>query len=139
MNSQKNILKVTGVALVALAGSITAAACSSSSNNPPSTQLEAGSSSSGAGSSGAGTSSSSSGAGTSSSSSGGTSSSSSGASSGGGSCAPDGGPDAQCNSCATIGGDGGLGAYNTCSAIATVNCTPFNNAARGVPSTLPTP
>jgi hypothetical protein len=132
MNAHNSLFKITGVVLVAVAGTVAAVACSSSSNNnTPTNTIEAGASEDSSSSSSSGGPSSSS-----SSSSGG---SSEGGSSSGGPCIPDGGAEASCNSCATIGGDAGLGAYNTCSSVATVNCTPFNNAARGVPSPLPTP
>jgi len=132
MNANKSLLEITGVVLVAVAGTAAAVACSSSSSSPPVQVIDGGASedSSSSSSSSGGPSSSSS------SSSGG---SSEGGSSSGGPCIPDGGAEASCNSCATIGGDGGLGSYNTCSSVATVNCTPFNNAARGVPSPLPAP
>jgi hypothetical protein len=138
MSFHRNLLKVSGVVLVALAGAIAAVACgSSSSGTSPMTTIEAGSSSSGGVSSG---SSSSSGGGSSSSSSSGGGDASGGEA--GAPCISDAGPDAQCNSCATANGTGALSAYNTCSQF-TVNCTPFNNVARGVPFTadggLPTP
>jgi len=134
MNSNRNVLKVTGVVLVAIAGSIAAVACSSSSSPSGTTVLEGGVSEDGS-SSGASSSSSSSSGASSSSSSG--SSGGDASSEGGGTCIPDGGLDgALCNSCAAIG------SYNSCSQY-TGNCRPFNNVARGVPFTadggLPTP
>ncbi len=142
MNFNSSLLKLSGLALVVVAGSLAAVACSSSSSgNSPMTTIDSGnpsgSSSGVASGSSSGTISSSS-----SSSGGGEGGGSSSGAEAGPPCVADGGPDAQCNSCATIGGSGSLGSYNTCSQYL-VNCTPFNNTARGVPIAadggLPTP
>jgi hypothetical protein len=134
MNARKNLLKLSGVALVALSGWAAVVACTGDNGSNPSPDAGTGGSGSSSGTGGSG---STSGAGASGSTSGtggsGSTSGTGGSGSSSGSASDAGCSDASnCNSCTAPDAD----PYNACSSQVT-NCIPFDD--KRVPAHMPVP